>query len=74
MLYHAKSAMHSQTMDLYHLRTQVPSPLEYTPIARAFARGIINPTDKERLEKKFEIMYFIAKESCHSQSLHHCVK
>ena len=59
---HAKSAMHARAMDLYRIKTQAPSPLEYAPIARAFVRDILDPAAKERLVKKFEIAFFIAKE------------
>ena len=62
MVDHAKSAMHTRAMDLYHIKIQVPSPVEYAPIARAFAHDIFNPAVKERLVKKFEIAFFIAKE------------
>lgn len=54
--------MHSRAMDLYHIKTQAPSPLDYAPIARAFVRDILDPAAKERLVKKFEIAFFITKE------------
>ena len=59
---HAKSAMHTRAMDLYRIKTQALSPVEYAPITRAFARDILDPAAKERLVKKFEIAFFIAKE------------
>ena len=59
---HAKSAMHTRAMDVYRIKTQAPSPVEYAPIARALARDILDPAAKERLVKKFEIAFFIAKE------------
>ena len=59
---HAKSAMHARAMDLYRIKTQAPSPIDYAPIARAFVRDMLDPVAKERLVKKFEIAFFIAKE------------
>ena len=58
---HAKSAMHAQAMDLYCIKTQAPSPLEYAPITN-FTHIKLDPAAKERLMKKFEIAFFLAKE------------
>ena len=48
-------------MDLYYIKTKAPSPLEYAPIARAFSHDVLDPVAKERLIKKFEILFLIAK-------------
>ena len=49
-------------MDPYYIKTQAPSPLEYAPIAKAFAHDNLDPATKERLVKNFEIAFFLAKE------------
>ena len=53
---------------LYRIKTQAPSPLEYAPIVTAFVCEKFDPAAKERLVKKFEMAFFIAKKSYHLQS------
>jgi len=49
---HAKSPMRACVMDLYHIKTQALVPVDYTPIARAFAPNILYPVTKECLLKE----------------------
>ena len=50
-------------MDLYYIKMNAPSPLEYAPIAKAFAHEKLDPAAKEKLIKKFEIVFFLSKEN-----------
>jgi len=43
-------------------KMNAPSPLEYAPVAKAFIHEKLDPAVKERLVKKFEIAFFLAKE------------
>jgi len=52
----AKSAMHTRAMDLYYIKMNAPSSLEYVLIAKAFDHK--DPAAKERLVKKFEIAFY----------------
>jgi len=75
ILHPAKFAMHTQFMDLYYIKMNAPSPLEYAPIAKAFAHEKLDPAAKERVVKKFEIaFFFLQKKSSHSQSSFHYVR
>ena len=71
ILDHAKSAMHTRAMDLYYIKTNAPSPLEYALIFKAFAHEKLDPAAKEKLVKK---SFFLSKETSCSRSSFHYVK
>ena len=57
---HGRIDMHCKAMSLYHQKTSSLSVTEYAPIARALCK--MDSILEQRLVRKFEVAYTIAKE------------
>ena len=58
---HAASDMHAHAMLLFK-KQQSSNVVEYSPIARSFAQASMDEATQDKIKKKFDISYMIAKE------------